>query len=144
MEGCVDGLETAQDFAGKLATPRPRSLPDWTSVSGAIDYAAGLLRAMRYGAARRVIDVSGDGSNNDGRAAAAARDDAVAAHITINGLPMLGAEATLDAYYRDNVIGGKGAFLVVARDERSFREAVLRKLLAEVAGTPPRPDAAPG
>jgi hypothetical protein len=140
----IDGLETAQDFAGKLADPRPRSLPDWTSVSGAIDYAAGLLRAMRYRSARRVIDVSGDGSNNDGRAAAAARDDAVAAHITINGLPMLGAEATLDAYYRDNVIGGKGAFLVVARDERSFREAVLRKLLAEVAGTPPRPDAAPG
>jgi hypothetical protein len=139
----IDGRSAARDFAGKLAAPRPRSRPDWTSLSGAIDYAAGLLRTSRYRAARLVIDVSGDGSNNDGRAAAAARDDAVAAGITINGLPMLGAETGVEAYYRDNVIGGKGAFLVVARDERSFRGAVLEKLLTEVAGASPQPAVVP-
>ena len=138
----VDGGENACDFARNVAAPRPRSRPDWTSVSGAIDFAAGLLQASGYRAARRIIDVSGDGSNNDGRAAAAARDDAVAAGITINGLPILGAETAVEAYYRDNVIGGEGAFLVVARDEQSFAKAVLRKLLTEVAGNPQQADPA--
>lgn len=132
----IDSAETAREFARQISAPRPRSRPDWTSVSGAIDYAAALLRTSGYRAARRVIDVSGDGSNNDGRAVNAARDDAVAAGITINGLPILGAEAAVDAYYRDNVIGGRGAFLVVARDERSFGRAVLDKLLTEVVGRP--------
>jgi hypothetical protein len=138
----IDGAETAREFARMVAAPRPRSRPDWTSVSGAIDRAVGLLDASGYRAARRVIDVSGDGANNDGRAAAAARDDAVAAGITINGLPILGGETAVEAHYRDNVIGGDGAFLIVARDERSFAKAVLDKLLTEVAGKPERPDGA--
>ena len=118
--------------------PRPQP-PDWTSISGAIDFSVKLLAESGPRAARRMIDISGDGSNNDGRPITEARDAAVAAGITINGLPILAMEETLDAYYRENVIGGPGAFIVVARDFTSFPEAILKKLLTEVA-TAPRSD----
>jgi hypothetical protein len=85
-------------------------------------------------ATRRVIDVSGDGANNDGRPVTEARDAAVAAGVTINGLPIVEVEPDLEKYYRENVIGGSDAFVVVARDTASFGQAVLRKLLVEVAG----------
>ena len=111
--------------------------PGWTSISGAIDFSARLIAKLRVSADRRVIDVSGDGSNNDGRPVEAARDAAMAAGLTINGLPILGAEPGLDAYYRDHVIGGPQAFLVVARDTGSFATAVMEKLLIEIAGTQP-------
>src|SRR5262249_39496211 len=92
-----------------------------TSHRGGPDYAAGLLPESPVTAARRIIDVSGDGANNTGRPAAAARDAAVAAGIVINGLPILALEPELDRYYRDNVIGGPGSFLVVARSFAEFR-----------------------
>jgi hypothetical protein len=111
-------------------------MPGWTSISGAIDFAVRLLRESGNRASRWVIDVSGDGSNNDGRPVTAARDEAAALGITINGLPILGVEPALDAYYRENVIGGPGAFLVPVRDDQSFSRAVLKKLVTEVAGTP--------
>lgn len=114
-----------------------RPLPGWTSISGAIDTSVGLLLESRFMAARRVIDISGDGANNDGRPVTEARDAAVAAGITINGLPILEVEPELEAYYRENVIGGPDSFVVVARDTGSFGEAVLRKLLVEVAGIQP-------
>jgi len=114
-----------------------RPLPGWTSISGAIDFCTGLLLSSGYIATRRVIDISGDGANNDGRPVTEARDAAVAAGVTINGLPIVDVEPNLEQYFRDNVVGGPGAFVVVARDSRAFATAVLRKLLVEVAGTQP-------
>jgi hypothetical protein len=108
-------------------------LPGWTSISGAIDFCTGLLIGSGYMAGRRVIDISGDGQNNDGRPVTEARDAAVAVGVTINGLPIVEVEPGLEQYYRENVIGGPDAFVVVARDSGSFGEAVLRKLLVEVA-----------
>ena len=81
-----------------------------------------------------MIDISGDGANNDGRPVTEARDAAVAAGVTINGLPIIEVEPNLEEYYRDNVIGGPDSFVVVARDTGAFGAAVLRKLLVEVAG----------
>ena len=92
------------------------------------------MRDGGFGDARLVIDVSGDGRTNTGRVAAAARDDAVAAGITINGLPILAVEPDLDRYYQDNVIGGTDAFTVVARDYGNFADAIRNKVVREVAG----------
>jgi hypothetical protein len=107
-----------------------------TSISGAIAFAKALLDTSPYLGARRIIDVSGDGSNNSGRQASLARDEAVAAGITINGLPILAVEPELDRYYRDNVIGGPGAFLVPAADFTTFAAAIAAKLVREVARLP--------
>jgi Protein of unknown function (DUF1194) len=114
-----------------------RPLPGWTSISGAIDFCTGLLLSSGYIATRRVIDISGDGANNDGRPVTEARDAAVAAGVTINGLPIIEVEPNLDQYYRDNVVGGPDSFVVVASDSGAFGAAVLRKLLVEVAGIQP-------
>jgi hypothetical protein len=111
-----------------------RPMPGWTSISGAIDFCTGLLLTCGYTATRRVIDISGDGANNDGRPVTEARDAAVAAGVTINGLPIIEVEPDLELYYRENVIGGPDSFIVVARDTADFGAAVLRKLLVEVAG----------
>jgi hypothetical protein len=109
-------------------------LPGWTSISGAIDFCTALLLSCGYVATRRVIDISGDGANNDGRPVTDARDAAVAAGVTINGLPIIEVEPSLEQYYRDNVIGGPDSFVVVARESAAFGAAILRKLLVEVAG----------
>ncbi len=114
-----------------------RPLPGWTSISGAIDFCTGLLLSCGYIATRRVIDISGDGANNDGRPVTEARDAAVAAGVTINGLPITEVEPNLEQYYRDNVIGGPDLFVVVASESAAFGAAVLRKLLVEVAGIQP-------
>jgi hypothetical protein len=124
---------TASRFATVIARTT-RALHGPTSLSGAIDFSAGLLRMNGHNARRRIIDVSGDGSNNNGRPATIARDQAVAAAITINGLPILSEEPALDTYYREHVIGGPGAFLVVAENFESFSDAILRKLTIEIAG----------
>ena len=121
-----------------------RPLPGWTSISGAIDFCTGLLLHSGFVATRRVIDISGDGANNDGRPVTEARDAAVAAGVTINGLPIVEVEPNLAEYYRDNVIGGPDSFIVIARDSAAFGAAVLRKLLVEVAGTVPSGAAPPG
>ncbi|MBX6741237.1 MAG: DUF1194 domain-containing protein [Acetobacteraceae bacterium] len=126
---------SAWQFAERLLRA-PRPIPGYTSISGAIDFAARLLAQAPWAAARRVVDISGNGRNNDGRPAAAARDDAAAAGITVNGLPILDSEHGLDAYYAEEVIGGPDAFLVVARDLGSFAEAIRRKLVREIAAAP--------
>ncbi len=104
-----------------------------TSISGAVDYAVHLFSRAETTAARRVIDVSGDGRNNRGRPAEAARDDAVAAGATINGLPILALEFDLDVYYRDSVIGGPGAFVIPAKSYDTFADAILKKLVIEIS-----------
>jgi hypothetical protein len=125
---------------GSAIAETSRTLTGSTSVSGAIDFSARLLRNAGHNARRQVIDISGDGMNNQGRLASTARDQAVAAGITINGLPILTEEPALDTYYQDHVIGGPGAFLVVAEDFESFAAAILNKLLTEIAGDRWAPD----
>src|SRR5262249_2244301 len=88
-------------------------------------------------AARRVIDVSGDGSNNRGRSVTLARDEAIARGVGINGLPILALEPDLDRYYEQNVVGGPGAFVIAAKDFESFGDAILKKLIAEIAAVAP-------
>lgn len=104
-----------------------------TSISGAIDQGMGLLRQAPFAAERRVIDISGDGANNRGRPAALARDAAVADGVTINGLPILSVEPDLAEHYRNQVIGGAGAFLIATDSYANFAEAILRKLVTEIA-----------
>ena len=104
-----------------------------TSISGAIDHAMLLLPAAPYKGTKRVIDISGDGSNNRGRPVTLARDDAVRAGVVINGLPILALEPWLDKYYFENVIGGPGSFMIPAETFEKFGDAVLRKLVLEIA-----------
>lgn len=104
-----------------------------TSISGAIDYAMTLFPQSPFQGDRRVIDISGDGANNRGRPASLARDEAVRAGVSINGLPILTLEPDLDTYYRDNVIGGPGAFVIVAHNYDDFAEAIVEKLVSEIA-----------
>jgi hypothetical protein len=103
-----------------------------TAIGDAIDFAHEALDACPFPALRRVIDVSGDGASNQGRSVIAARADALAAGIAINGLPILNEEPALDAYFRLFVIGGPGAFVIAARDYRDFREAIRDKLIREI------------
>ena len=139
--------EDALAFSDALAESPLMTAP-WTSLSGAIDYAAALFDGNGYDGIRRVIDVSGDGYNNRGRPPEIARDEAVAAGITINGLPIVNDRpnpggglppADLDQYNEERVIGGPGAFVVVARDYTAFASAILSKLLLEIAGEVPPP-----
>jgi hypothetical protein len=124
---------SAQAFADAIEAAPRQLFGGGTSISGAIDFGASLMPASPFHAGRRVIDVSGDGSNNRGRRASAARDDAVMAGIVINGLPILSLEPDLDRYYRENVIGGPGSFVISAASYESFATSILKKLIAEIA-----------
>jgi hypothetical protein len=111
-----------------------------TAIGPALLAAAAAFDHTSEPATRRIIDISGDGMANFGLPPAVARDRIVAAGITINGLAILTEEPWLEAYYRSNVIGGPSAFVVAARDFRSFADAILRKLAQEIAGAaPPQP-----
>jgi hypothetical protein len=125
--------ESALAFADELAAAERLVASGSTSLSGAIDTAARLLRQRDFAPNRKVIDISGDGSNNSGRLPIYARDEAVAEGITINGLAILKNEPFLDGYYRQNVIGGPGAFVITAADFGDFAQAILGKLVREVA-----------
>ena len=128
----IDGMPAARQFATTLlhaAYP----IPGYTSISGAISFARKILSASGYAADRQVIDVSGDGTNNDGRPVTEARDEAIAAGIAINGLPIVRSEPNIVDYYVRNVIGGNAAFVSVARDISSFNSAVLEKFVTEIA-----------
>jgi hypothetical protein len=129
----VGSEESAAALADAIERAPRRLFGGGTSISGAIDYGSTLFASSPFHAARRVIDVSGDGSNNRGRPAALARDDALATGIVINGLPILALEPELDRYYYDNVIGGPGAFVIPAQDYETFADAVLKKLITEIA-----------
>jgi 1,6-anhydro-N-acetylmuramate kinase len=129
-------------FANRIsAVPLRRA--QRTSISGAIDFSVKLLEQSGVEASRQVIDVSGDGPNNQGRLVTPARDEAVAKGITINGLPIMLRKpgyldiVDLDFYYRDCVIGGQGAFMVPAREREQFQQAIKTKIMLEVAGLMP-------
>jgi Protein of unknown function (DUF1194) len=125
---------TANQLA-KAVEAAPRQLHSGgTSISGAIDHAVKLLSDSPSKGMRRVIDLSGDGVNNHGRPAAQARDEAIAANIVINGLPILALDPNLETYYRNNVIGGPGAFVIAVKNYEGFAEAIVRKLVLEIAG----------
>jgi Protein of unknown function (DUF1194) len=142
----IDNPESAVAFAGRLAAQPTRRGPR-TSISGAIDFGVKLLDGSGVTPTRRVIDISGDGANNQGRPVTAARDEAVAQGITINGLPIMLKRATsywdvteLDVYYRDCVIGGPGAFTIPVRERDQFPQAIKTKIILEIAGlVPPEP-----
>jgi hypothetical protein len=127
----------------------PRSFMGRTSISGAIDFAMERLAAAKPRSNRRIIDISGDGTNNSGRLVTEARDQALAEGVTINGLAIVNDKPNpgyafhtqppggLPEWYRQNVIGGPGAFLRVVEDFRSFADAMTNKLVSEIAALAP-------
>ena len=139
----VGGSEDARAVAAKLDR-----LPGWqprrTSISGALDFGVALLADSPYEAERQVIDVSGDGTNNEGRPVTEARDAAVANGVTINGLPVMADldtfsgndVARLDDYYRQCVTGGPGSFVISISNWDEFPAAIRRKFLMEIAREP--------
>jgi len=135
----IEGPDGATAFSNRLARVPTQRAPR-TSISGAIDFSVELLERSGVEPLRQVIDVSGDGANNQGRFVGQARDEAVARGITINGLPIMLKRPggyydieDLDAYYRDCVIGGQGAFMVPVRERRHFGDAIRTKLVREIA-----------
>src|SRR5246500_5317512 len=142
----IDGPETADaGSAETMKTPVRRA--SRTSISGAIYFAMPLFDQNPYHGLRRVIDISGDGPNNNGAPVLGARDEALSKGVVINGLPIMVKEPSystmdidnLDWYYEDCVIGGPGSFVVSIKDREKFKEAIRTKLLLEVAGRPPAP-----
>jgi hypothetical protein len=124
---------TIKAVAGMIESAPRMMYGGGTSISGAIDHSVTLFPQSPYKAERRVIDVSGDGSNNRGRSVTLARDEAVQAGHVINGLPILAFEPFLDQYFKDYVIGGPGAFMIAAKSFETFAEAILMKLIIEIA-----------
>jgi hypothetical protein len=140
----IDGPETADAVANEIMkTPVRRG--SRTSISGAINFAMPLFEENPYRGLRRVIDISGDGPNNNGAPVTGARDAALEKGITINGLPIMVKEPSyatmdiddLDLYYEDCVTGGPGSFVVSIKDRDKFKEAIRTKLILEVAGRTP-------
>ncbi len=140
----IDGPETADAVANEIMkTPIRRA--SRTSISGAINFAVPLFDDNPYRGVRRVIDISGDGPNNNGAPVTGARDAALEKGIVINGLPIMVKEPSystmdidnLDFYYEDCVIGGPGSFVVSIKDRDKFKEAIRAKLVLEVAGRTP-------
>ena len=129
-------------FAARLAESSLQRF-GYTSISGAIDFSLQQLRESGVTPIRQVIDISGDGANNQGRIVTAARDEAVAQGITINGLPVMLKRPdglwdieNLDLYFRDCVIGGPGAFMIPIREKAQFAEAIRTKVVREIAERP--------
>ncbi len=140
--------EGASDFA-KVLLNAPRSSMGRTAIGDALDFAVTQLEELKVTPVRRVIDVSGDGTSNSGRPASAARDDAVTKGITINGLAIINEKTSgefgsyvyahthptggLPNYYRENVVGGPGAFVLQIVNFDTFAEAMTNKLVTEVS-----------
>ena len=143
----VRDAASARQFTDALDSAQ-RSFWGRTSISAGIDRAMRMLSENGFEAQRRVIDVAGDGTNNSGREVAAARDDAVAAGVTVNGLAIINEHPVsytyahvqppggLTEWYRQNVIGGAGSFVVEVREFPAFGEAMTRKLINEIAALP--------
>ena len=136
----------AAAWSSRLAQS-PRRSVSWTSISGALAFSREVLADCPFEGARQVIDVSGDGVNNNGPPPEQERDRLLDEGVTINGLPIVNDRPNfgvmpgpdLETFYRSSVIGGPGAFLIVAQDFTAFGNAIRRKLIQEIAtATPPR------
>jgi len=146
----IDGPEAADAIATEIARA-PYRRASRTSIAGGLRFAKPLFDNSGYRGLRRVIDVSGDGANNDGPLVVPMRDDVLAAGITINGLPIMLKRPNpgtmdieeLDIYYEDCVIGGPGAFVVPIRERAEFIAATRTKLVLEIAGLQPAPRVLP-
>lgn len=149
----IKDAELAGEFASKLSSA-PRSFSGRTSISAGIDFSVKQFALAGVQADRRVIDISGDGTNNSGRPVTDARDEAVAAGFTINGLAIINLRPAgyffahtqppggLPNYYQNNVIGGNGAFMQQVKDFSTFGETITNKILTEISALEPG-DAAP-
>ena len=138
-----DGEDAAAVGAAMLAAPR--SFASRTSISGAIYFSMGQFASSAPNADRRIIDISGDGTSNSGPPVTEARDQAVEKGITINGLAIINTQTRpgftmhtqppggLPNYYKENVIGGPGAFLLVVENFETFADAITRKLVTEIS-----------
>jgi hypothetical protein len=146
----ITDAESARQFSDGIVEAA-RSFADRTAISAGIDFAMAQLARAPYRSARRVIDISGDGTNNSGRDVTTARDEAVVKGVTINGLAILSdapliwnPEHTnppggLPEYYRHNVVGGPSAFVMVAQDFATFGQSLIKKMIAEIATSAPTP-----
>jgi hypothetical protein len=140
----IDGPESADGFAADIGRAR-YTRASRTSISSALLFAAPLFEGSGFRGVRRVIDVSGDGVNNNGPLIVPTRDEVLAKGITINGLPILLKRPNastldieqLDIYYEDCVIGGAGAFVIPIKEREQFKEAIRTKLVLEIAGHTP-------
>jgi hypothetical protein len=140
----IEGPESADGFAADIGRARyTRAMR--TSISGALLFAQPLFEGSGFRGVRRVIDVSGDGVNNNGPLVTIVRDEVLAKGITINGLPILLKRPSsstldieqLDIYYEDCVVGGPGAFVIPIKERSQFKEAIRTKLVLEIAGSAP-------
>jgi len=146
----IEGPESADSVAAEIAAA-PYRRASRTSISGGLIFAKPLFDRSGYRGLRRVIDVSGDGTNNAGELIVPTRDDVLAAGITINGLPIMLKRPmpgsmdieNLDVYYEDCVIGGPGAFVVPIRERKQFIEATRTKLVLEISSRQPEPRVMP-
>ena len=135
----IDGAEAARAFGDKLVSA-PRAAWGYNSISNAIDFAAAMIADNEHDGTRKIIDVSADSGNIGGRPLAAVRAETIAEGITINGLAINRPGSSrplrdmpLEDHFRTEVIGGPGAFVVTADAELSFADAVLKKLILEIA-----------
>lgn len=136
----IRDLPSAEAFAQKLLA-QPRKAWGYNSISAAIDFSANMIRTNAYEGRSKIIDVSGDGPNIGGRAVQAARDDAALAGITINALVIRSpgggnrgpGGVPLEDHYERDVIGGRGRFVTIAETRKNFAEAILKKMIKEIA-----------
>ena len=140
----ISDKASAESFVARVAAI-PVSTERWTSISGAVEFSMKRFEASPYKGTRRVIDISGDGRNNNGRDLGEVRREALEKGIIINGLPIVNDRPTrwgtpperdLDLYYRDHVIGGPGSFYIVADGFNAFANAIRTKLVREISGAP--------
>jgi hypothetical protein len=140
----IDGPESADGFSADIGRAR-YTRASRTSISGAMLFATPLFQGSGFRGVRRVLDISGDGVNNNGPSVTLTRDDVLAKGITINGLPIMLKRPSastmdieqLDIYYEDCVIGGPGAFVIPIRERDQFKEAIRTKLVLEIASRTP-------
>jgi hypothetical protein len=141
----VDGPRTAALFSSRMLGVRYRSFAGGTAIGSALDFCVRIIERAPFIAERAIIDISGDGTNNGKRDVQLARDYAVQQGVVINGLPTVRDEPIpwdpahthppggLPAYYRKNVAGGLGSFVLQVDSRGLFREAILKKFIAEIA-----------
>ena len=119
-------------FADKIDTVERAFKPYSTAIGNALTVSAALFQSNPFTCDRQVIDVSGDGPNNEGEDVVPARNRVVSSGITVNGLAILGPREFLAAYYRESVVGGNGAFVITANTFKDYPEAIRKKLLREI------------